>query len=53
MILNDSVFACLLVGKAEKVVRKIARQVHCKGDIATQETYRRYFASFHADYIYR
>ena len=35
------------MGKAEKVVRKIASQEHCKGDVATQQTYRRYHASSH------
>ena len=40
-------FAYLLVfvGKAVKVVRNIASRVHCKGDVATQQTYRR--CSFH------
>ena len=39
--------------KAEKVhvVRKHASQVHCKGDVATQQTYRRYCALFHTDFI--
>ena len=32
-----------------KVVRKIASQVHCKGDVATQQTYRRCYASCHTD----
>ena len=46
-------FAYLLVfvGKAEKVVRKFASQVHCKGDVATQQTYRRYYASSHTDFM--
>ena len=50
---DDSVvriFTCF-VGKAEKVVRKIASQEHCKGDVATQQTYRRYHASSHTDFI--
>ena len=33
------------MGEAEKVVRKIASQVHCKEDVATQQTYKRYYAS--------
>ena len=37
------------MGKAEKVVRKIASQERCKGDVATQQTYRRYHASSHTD----
>ena len=41
----------VFVGKAEKVVRKIASQEHCKGDVATQQTYRRYHASSHTDFI--
>ena len=36
--------------KAEKVVRKIASKVHWKGDVATQQTYRRYYASCHTDF---
>ena len=32
------------MGKAENVVRKIASQERCKGDVATQQTYRRYHA---------
>ena len=50
---DDSVvriFTCF-VGKAEKVVRKIASQEHCKRDVATQQTYRRYHASSHTDFI--
>ena len=38
----------MFVGKAEKVVQKIASQAHSKGDVATQQTYRRYFASCNA-----
>ena len=37
---DDSVvrmFTCVC-GKGEKVVRKIASQVHVKGDVATQQT---------------
>ena len=52
---NDSavrLFTCItFVGKAEKVVRKIASQVHCKGDVATEQTYRRYCASCHTNFI--
>ena len=46
-------FAYLLVfvGKAVKVVQKIASQVHCKGDVATQQTYRRCYASCHTDFM--
>ena len=39
----------MFVGKTGKEVRKTASQVHCKGAVATQQTYRRYFASCHAD----
>ena len=39
----------MFVGKTGKEVRKTASQVHCKEDVATQQTYRRYFASCHAD----
>ena len=50
---DDSVvrICTCFVGKAEKVVRKIACQEHCKGDVATQQTYRRYHASSHTDFI--
>ena len=48
------IFTCF-VGKAEKVVRKIASQVHvrvdCKGDVATQQTYRRYYPSCYTDFM--
>ena len=50
---DDSVariFTCF-VRKTEEVVPKIASQVHCKGDVATQQTYRRYYASCHTDFI--
>ena len=40
-------YLLVFVGKAVGVVRKIASQVHCKGDVATQQTYRRCYASFH------
>ena len=39
------------VGKAVKVVQKIASQVRCKGDVATQQTYRRCYASCHTDFM--
>ena len=49
---NDSVVRILLAfsGKAEEVARKIASQ-ELKGDVATQQTYRGYYASCHTDFI--
>ena len=50
---DDSVvriFTCFC-GKGREVVRKIASQERCKGDVATQQTYRRYHASSHTDFI--
>ena len=44
-------YVLVFVGKAEKVVREIASQEHCKGDVATQQTYRRYYASGHTNFI--
>ena len=32
------------MGKAEKVVQKFSSQVYCKGDVATPQNYRRYYA---------
>ena len=51
---DDSVvriFTCFCGKGCQKVVRKIASQEHCKGDVATQQTYRRYHASSHTDFI--
>ena len=44
-------YLLVFVGKAEKVARKIASQERCKGDVATQQTYRRYHASSHTDFV--
>ena len=48
---NDSVvrifylyILLVFVGKAEKVVQKFSSQVYCKGDVATPQNYRRYYA---------
>ena len=49
--LEKLAYLLVLGGKTEEVVPKIASQVHCKGDVATQQTYRRYYASCHADFI--
>ena len=45
------IYLLVFVRKVEKVVRKIASQEHCNGDVTTQQTYRRYYASCHTDFI--
>ena len=48
---DDSVVRIFTCFCGKKVARKIASQEYCKGDVASQQTYRRYYASCHTDFI--
>ena len=47
---HDDADLLVFVGKAGKVV-KIASQVHCKGEVATQQAYRRCYPSCFTDFL--
>ena len=41
----------IFCGKIKEVVPKLASLMHCNGDVATQQTYRSYYASCHIHFI--